>query len=137
MNREQERDTFYGTYTYNLGSIYCVTNLSIRYSMSIVVAPCFFPANTGESQPGRERVLGNFASILYFISARYFTKLANAFAKARDCKIQSAIAVPLISRYSARAHTYSNRLFSLSCFLFMLLPCITPLRTASRAITVD
>lgn len=124
---------------YNLWNIYCVTNFAIRYSTSIAVVLLF--------RDGRARKRVPVISTIFCISYRrviprntHGAVAGIAFAKARDCKIQSAIAVPLISRYSARIHIHTHILIR---FLFLrvsfhaLRRYITPLRTASRAITAD
>lgn len=77
--------------------------------------------------------------ILYFISARVISRNSRRRASQRPeiAKFKSAIALPLISRYSARTHTYSNRLCSFSTCFILCASCITLPRTENHTITVD
>lgn len=110
---EQREDCGFRS-TYNLDGIYYITNLSMRYSLNIVVAQqrFFLQQTLGRASPALgKRDPGNFARYFVFhIGACYFAKNSRRRASQRleIAKFKSAIALPLISRSTPhRTHTYT------------------------------
>jgi len=131
--------------TYNLRGIYSVTNFSICYSMNITVVPLFF---RGKHWQERARKRVPVISTIFYISYRTViprnSRRRDRVRKSRRLqnskRYRSTSNFALLRPYAyTHTHTYiySNRPFSFSTYFFLCALCITPLRTASRAITVD